>query len=306
MTVQVESPLGIDSAVADVAKKMADHSQMAGESRRWKYLIGAISLFTVALMLAPLLLSFLASIKTPPEAHLSPPDYLPHALSAENYLQVYNFQAGLPTYVGNSLLTAFLTIVFCLVLAVPAGYGLARFRIPFKEVWFVILLATMMIPFQALLIPIYLMFAKIGLANTQVGLAIVHTVIQLPFSIYLMRNSFEGVPRELEEAAVIDGCNSFEVLRRIFLPLVLPGMVTVSLFAFINSWNEFIAALIFMNKETAFTVPIMLVSVRTGHLGAVDWGALQAGVIVSILPCVLIYLLLQRYYVSGFLSGAVK
>ena len=93
------------------------------------------------------------------------------------------------------------------------------------------------------------------------------------------------------------------MLRRIFLPLVVPAMVTVALFAFITSWNEFLAALIFMNKETAFTVPIMLVCVRTGHLGAVDWGALQAGVIISIMPCMLIYLLLQRYYVSGFLSG---
>jgi multiple sugar transport system permease protein len=121
-----------------------------------------------------------------------------------------------------------------------------------------------------------------------------------------MRNAFEALPRELEDAAVVDGCSSFDVLRRIALPLVLPGLVTVSLFAFITSWNEFIAALIFMNKETAFTVPIMLVSVRTGRLGSVDWGALQAGVILSIIPCVLVYLLLQRYYVSGFLSGAVK
>jgi multiple sugar transport system permease protein len=139
-----------------------------------------------------------------------------------------------------------------------------------------------------------------------VGLAIVHTILQIPFSVYLMRNSFEGVPKELEEAAVIDGCSTFASFRRIFLPLVLPGMVTVALFAFITSWNEFLAALIFMNKETAFTVPIMLVSVRTGHLGAVDWGALQAGIMISILPCILVYVFLQKYYVSGLLSGAVK
>lgn len=285
---------------------VADQGRIAGEKRSVSYLIGALCLFIVALMVAPLVLSFLASIKTKADAAQVPPDYLPHELSVNGYLQVYNFQAGLPSYVWNSLFTAALTIVLCLALAVPAGYGLARFRIPFKEVWFLLLLATMMIPFQALLVPLYLMFAKIGLANTHYGLAIVHTVIQLPFSVYLMRNAFEGIPRELEEAAVIDGCSSFTVLRRIFLPLVVPGMVTVALFAFITSWNEFIAALIFMNKETSFTVPIMLVSVRTGRQGAVDWSSLQAGVLLSILPCVLIYLLLQRYYVSGFLSGAVK
>lgn len=283
-----------------------DIGRVAGEKRSVRLLIGAICLFVIALMITPLALSFLASIKTSAEASATPPDYLPHTISADGYIRIFQYQAGLLSYVWNSVFTAGLTILFCLLLAVPAGYGLARFKIPAKEVWFLLLLATMMIPFQALLVPLYLMFARIGLANSHIGLAIVHTVIQLPFSVYLMRNAFEGVPRELEEAAVIDGCGSFQVLRRILLPLVVPGMVTVALFAFITSWNEFIAALIFMNKETAFTVPIMLVSVRTGRLGAVDWGTLQAGVLLSILPCVLIYLLLQRYYVSGFLSGAVK
>ena len=163
-----------------------------------------------------------------------------------------------------------------------------------------------MIPYQALLIPLYLTFAKIGLANSWLGLAIVHAILQLPFSIYLMRNSFEGIPKELEEAGRVDGASSLQILRSIFMPLIIPGMVTVALFAFIASWNEFLSALIFMNKETSFTVPIMLVSVRTGRLGSVDWGALQAGVILSILPCILIYVLLQKYYVSGFLNGAVK
>ena len=164
----------------------------------------------------------------------------------------------------------------------------------------------MMIPYQALLTPLYLMFSKLGLANTHIGLAIVHTLLQLPFSVYLMRHAFEAVPRQLEEAALIDGCDSFQVLWRVLLPVVKAGIVTVILFAFITSWNEFLAALIFMNKETQFTVPIWAVSVRSGRLGAVDWGALQASLMVAIVPCVLVYVLLQKYYVSGFLSGAVK
>jgi multiple sugar transport system permease protein len=270
------------------------------------YLVSAICLVVIAMMLFPLVVSFLASIKTSQEAVAVPPSYLPGGISFENYLKVYGYQAGLPTYLMNSLAVAFLTIVFCLALSVPAGYGLARFRIPGKEVIFLFLLASLMIPYQALLTPLYLMFAPLGLTNSYVGLAIVHTVLQLPFSIYLMRHSFEAVPRELEEAAVMDGCSSLQALRQVFLPAVRPGMVTVILFAFIQSWNEFIAALIFMGKETHFTVPIMLVAVRLGRFGTVDWGALQAGVIIAILPCVAIYVLLQRYYVSGFLSGAVK
>jgi len=275
-------------------------------ARAQRYLVAAICVLVITLMLGPIALSFFASVKTPAEASASPPNYLPQSLSGENYGKIMDYQAGLFTYASNSILVAAIAIVLCLALSVPAGYGLARFKLPFKELIFVLMLAPLMIPYQALLIPIYLNFSKIGLANSHLGLAIVHAVLQLPFSIYLMRNAFEAIPREIEEAALIDGATSFQVLRRIFMPLVMPGVVTVMLFTFINSWNEFLAALIFMNKESSFTVPIMLVSVRTGRLGAVDWGALQAGVIVSILPCIIIYVLLQKYYVSGFLNGAVK
>ena len=169
-----------------------------------------------------------------------------------------------------------------------------------------LLLSGMMVPYQALLTPLYMMFSALGLANSHLGLAIVHTVLQLPFSIYLMRSAFAAVPIELEEAAIVDGCSSFQALLRIFIPVSRPAIVTLVLFAFITSWNEFIAALIFMGNENRFTIPIMLVGVRQGHFGAVDWGALQAGVIVSIAPCLLIYGLLQKHYVSGVLSGAVK
>jgi multiple sugar transport system permease protein len=267
-----------------------------------KVLLIVIAMF----MLLPVFLSFMASIKSPEEAQLVPPNYLPIKASIDNYLKVFRFQAGLLSYVWNSLFTAIITIILCVGLSLPAGYGLARYNFRFKEAWFLALLATMMIPFQALLTPLYLMFAKLGLANSHFGLAIVHTVIQLPFSIYLMRNSFETVPKEIEEAALVDNCSPMRMLFKIFIPLVMPGVITVALFAFITSWNEFIAALIFMNSEQSFTVPIMLVSVRTGRFGAVDWGALQAGVILSIIPCILVYLSLQRHYVSGFLSGAVK
>jgi multiple sugar transport system permease protein len=273
---------------------------------RTRYLIAAICIAIIAVMLAPIVMSLFDSIKSTSEASQSPPTYVPHTLSADNFDKVVRFQAGLSTYLFNSISVAALTILFCLVLAVPAGYGLARFRFPGREAWFLLLLSGMMIPYQSLLTPLYLMFTDFHIANTHVGLAILHTVLQLPFSVYLMRHAFEAVPKELEEAGVIDGCNSFQVLWRILLPAVKAGVVTVILFAFITSWNEFLGALIFMSKETQFTIPIWTVSVRTGRLGAVDWGALQASIIIAIIPCIAVYVLLQKYYVSGFLSGAVK
>ena len=270
-------------------------------------LVAAACIAVIAVMLFPIAMTFLSSIKTAAEASASPPHYLPTSLSLENYLKVYHYQAGLPVYLGNSLAVALLTIGLCLLLAVPAGYGLARFPIPARETLFLVLISGLMIPYQALLTPLYQMFASLGLANTHLGLAIVHTVLQLPFSIYLMRNAFEEVPRELEEAAIVDGCNSLAALWHVFLPVARPAIVTVVLFAFITSWNEFLGALVLMNRGVTFTLPLVLANARQEtSIGGTDWGMLQAGITVSIIPCVLFYLLLQKYYVSGFLSGAVK
>jgi multiple sugar transport system permease protein len=274
---------------------------------RTKYLLGALCLAVSAVMLAPLVVTIGASLKGTVEAATVPPTYLPHALSLDSYARLWTYQDGLPTYLLNSAGAAFLTILFCLALTIPAGYALARFPVPGKEVLFVFLLLALIIPYQALLTPLFFMFATLGLTNSLVGLAIIHTAIQIPFSVYIMRNSFEAVPVELEEAAVIDGGSTFQILTRIYLPAIRPAIVTVSLFAFIMSWNEFLAALVVMNRGTSFTLPLVLAAARQEtSLGGTDWGMLQAGITISIVPCMLFYLLLQKYYVAGFLSGAVK
>jgi multiple sugar transport system permease protein len=279
----------------------------AGARGRSGYLLGAVCVAICAVMLAPLVMSVLASVKPTAEAAASPPTYLPHGLSLDSYERLWTYQQGLPTYLFNSLGTALLTIAFTLALTVPAAYALARFEIPGKEVIFVVLLLALIVPYQALLTPMFLLFARVGLTNTLVGLAILHTAIQLPFSLYVLRNSLGAVPRELEEAAIVDGASSWQVLLRILVPSTVPAIVTVALFAFIMSWNEFLGALVLMSRGSSFTLPLILAAARTEtSLGGTDWGMLQAGVTISIIPCVLVYLLLQRYYVSGLMSGAVK
>jgi multiple sugar transport system permease protein len=274
---------------------------------RSKYLLGAICVAISAIMIAPLLLTLLASFKSTIEQAALPPTYFTHAISLDSYAQLWSYQDGLPQYLFNSAATAGLTILLSLVLTIPAGYALARFPIPGKEVFFVFLLLALIIPYQALITPIFFMFATLKLTNTLFGLAIVHTAIHVPFSVYIMRNSFEAVPKELEEAAVIDGCSSWQALMRIYLPAIRPAIVTVSLFAFVTSWNEFLAALVIMNRGVTFTLPLVLAAARQEtSIGGTDWGLLQAGITIAVIPCVLFYVLLQKYYVSGFLSGAVK
>ena len=274
---------------------------------RAKYLAGAVCIALCVVMMMPLVLSVLASLKTTVEAAAIPPTYFTHKLSIESYQRLWSYQDGLATHLFNSAATAVLAIVFSLALTIPAGYALARFPVPAKEYLFIFLLLALIIPYQALITPLFFMFAQLKLTNTLVGLAIIHTAIHIPFSVYIMRNAFEAVPRELEEAAVIDGCNSWQALVRIYLPAIRPAIVTVSLFAFITSWNEFLAALVIMNRGATFTLPLVLAAARQEtSIGGTDWGLLQAGVTISVIPCVLFYLLLQKYYVSGFLSGVVK
>jgi multiple sugar transport system permease protein len=282
-----------------------------GLSRFWqgrnRYLIGVICLTVCVFMITPILLCVLASVKTTGEASALPPTYFPHELSLDSYRRLWSYQAGLPTYLFNSFATAFMTIAFTLLLTIPAGYALARFPVPGKELIFVFLLLALIVPYQALLTPIFLMFAQLKLTNTLVGLAILHTVIQLPFSLYIMRNAFESVPLELEEAALTDGGSSFQILRAIFIPAVVPAIVTVTLFAFVTSWNEFLGALVLLSRASTFTLPLILASARAEtSLGGTDWGMLQAGITIAMIPCIGIYLLLQKYYVSGFTQGALK
>lgn len=274
---------------------------------RTKYLVGAVCMAICAVMIAPLLFTVLASFKTTVEAAAIPPTWFPHELSLDSYAKLWTYQDGLLVYLFNSAATAILAILFCLALTIPAGYALARFPLPGRELIFVTLLLALIIPYQALITPLFFMFAELRLTNTLFGLAIIHTAIQIPFSVYIMRNSFEAVPRELEEAAVIDGCSSWQVLMRIYLPAIRPAIVTVALFAFVTSWNEFLAALVIMNRGATFTLPLVLAAARQEtSIGGTDWGILQAGITIAIIPCILFYLLLQKYYVSGFLSGAVK
>ena len=306
---QVSLPQTVGTDPLDLEMEGLGSAERGGRfwSGRTRYLLGAVSIVMCLVMLTPIVLSVAASLKTTEEAAAVPPTYFPSELSQDNYQKLWDYGSGLPRYLANSVITAALTIAMTLLLTVPAGYGLARFPIPGKEVIFVFLLLALIIPYQALLTPVFLMFSTLGLTNSLFGLAIVHTMIQLPFSLYIMRNAFEAVPRELEEAALVDGASSWQVLRRVFMPNMVPAVITVTLFAFVMSWNEFLGALVMLTRDTSLTLPLVLAATRSvTSLGSTDWGMLQAGVTVAIIPCVLFYLLLQRYYVSGLLTGAVK
>lgn len=258
--------------------------------------IGVVgSLVLAALFIGPVIWVIWGSIQ-----------YGSDGLTLANFERLLNHGEGLWRYLGNTFITVIITVAGSLITSVLAGYAFAKMRFPGRKVLFVGMLAILMVPHTSLLVPLYIWLGQIGVGNSLLGLSLVMIMYQLPFSVFMMRNAFEGVPDELEEAALIDGCTRFGALWRVILPVVVPGVITVGLFAFLASWNEFVTALILLNDGSSYTLPLALVSLVQGDWGAIDFGVLQAGVVVSAAPCVLLFFVLQRYFVSGFTNGAVK
>jgi len=259
------------------------------------------------LFLAPLAWSVLVSFKPSVEARQPPlPPWPVGGFSVQNYDNLAQYGAGIWTYAGNSLAVSAATVVASVLVSLLAGYGFSRFQFPLKNVLFVLIISTVMIPFQSILTPLFLILTKLGLQNTLTGIVLVYVTLQLPFSTFMMRNAFDAVPKEIEEAARADGASVFAVLYRIMLPLVLPGVATVAIFAFLASWNEFLAALILLTDQKKYTLPVLMAAVRSGQFGTIDWGAVQSGVTLMMAPCLALFLLLQRYYIRGLTAGAVK
>jgi multiple sugar transport system permease protein len=171
---------------------------------------------------------------------------------------------------------------------------------------FGVVLLGFMIPFQAVLIPLFLELHTMHLLNSLIGLALFYTTFNLPVGVYVMRNSFLQIPREIADAAMVDGASVMKSLVSVFRPLVMPGIATAALYAFLFSWTEFLGAVSFLTNDSLFTLPVALSNVETGTYGAVNYGLLLAGAVIAMIPCVVVYVALQRYYVRGLVSGALK
>ena len=228
-------------------------------------------------------------------------------LTLANYTGV--LEAGGVTlwrFAGNSAVVALGTVAVSVFVSVLAGYGLARLRFRGAGVVFVFLLTPFMVPYQAMMTPIFAVLSWMHLANSLLGLVLIYSVFQVPFSVYVMRNSFSTVPRALEESALVDGASIMGVFRRVMLPLAVPGIVTVVLYSFLFGWNEFLAALMLLSSSSRFTLPVALNNLELGLYGSVNMGALDAGAVIAMVPCIALFLLLQRNYVRGLTTGALK
>jgi multiple sugar transport system permease protein len=250
----------------------------------------------------PFVYLLLTSFKTPSDAIAVPPAVLPDVWTLENYITALSKDGVVPALI-NSVVTATLSTVFSLVLAVPAAYAITRYRTPSGRVFVLAALVTRMVPTIAVGAPLVETMRVLGISDTSIGLAIAHTTISLPLSIWLMASFFEAVPDELEEAARVDGASRLGALWRVVLPVVSGGLAVTAIFAFLASWNEFLFSLL-LTSVRAQTTPIVIANFQTQF--GLDWGAMTALAAVYSIPVILLTLVLQRHIVAGLTLGAVK
>jgi multiple sugar transport system permease protein len=268
------------------------------------YLVAGVLISAV--FVVPLAWEVLRSLQ-PESAVTSPP-----STGSFGHLTIANYQALLSgsddiiRNVVNSLIVAILTAVLTAAVATLAGYGFGQFRFRGSGVLFGLVLLAFMVPFQAVLTPVFLEMHGLRLLNSLVGLGLFYTAFNLPFGVYVMRNSFVAIPRELIDAARVDGASVMTMLAAVLRPLIVPGIATTALYAFLFSWTEFLAALTFLTNDSLFTLPVALINVEAGNYGAINYGLLLAGAVIAMIPCIVVYVALQRFYVRGLVSGALK
>ena len=268
------------------------------------YIAGGVAISAV--FVGPLLWEVLRSFQPESVVTQAPSASTFGHLTFANYRALLSGQDDILRNVINSLIVAVLTALLTAVVSLLAGYGFAMFRFRGSGLVFGLVLLGFMIPFQAVLIPLFLELHSLHLLNSLLGLALFYTTFNLPVGVYVMRNSFLQVPREIGDAAMVDGASAMKALVSVFRPLVMPGIATAALYAFLFSWTEFLGAVSFLTNDSLFTLPVALSNVETGTYGAVNYGLLLAGAVIAMIPCVVVYVSLQRFYVRGLVSGALK
>lgn len=243
------------------------------------------------------------SVKLPKEIISRVPTMVPHSFTLQHFEKLLQ-STDFPAYLANSLGVALFSTVFTIALALPAAYAFFRMDFPGRAALYRLILLAYAFPTVVVLIPTYGLFARFGLIDTRASLVIVNVAFALPFSIWMMRSFLASVPREIEEAAVIDGAPARVILLRIMAPLIAPGIASVAIFTFIASWTEYLFASVLIVSDARRTIPVGFAGIIGQY--QIDWGLLLAGATAATIPVVILFAFVGRWFVTGLTEGAVK
>ncbi len=272
----------------------------------WKRIAFAVLIVGLVLFcLAPVLWQLLTSLKVNADIETTPNIYFPSRYTLSHYAELF---ARRPfwSYLFNSSLVSVLSTLLCLGVGTPAAYAIARLRLPGKSVLLALLLVVSLFPYILLFLGLLEVVSALRIGNTYLALIVPYTAINLPLTILVMRSFFQQLPRDLEDAAKVDGYNTQQILTQILLPLTLPALVTTGILTFIFSWNEFLFALTFMTQESLKTVPVATAQLGGASQFETPYGPMAAATLVGTIPLILLVLFFQRKIVQGLTAGAVK
>jgi multiple sugar transport system permease protein len=269
-----------------------------GLAARYAVLIG-----TILLTLFPLVWLVITSLRVPADIFAVPVHIIPESITWRQYVNVFT-QYNLAGYLWNTVIVSLATVVFVTVLAVPCAYAMARFRLPFHRVIVSLLLIMRMIPVVALAIPLFAVFANLGLLDTLTSLILAHTAAKLPVAIWLLIGFVQDVPKEIEESAAMDGAGTLRTLIQIVTPLIAPGLGASAVITFLFTWNDLLIALTLASSENAQTLPVGLTNFVSQY--GVDWGAMSAAGVLMVIPTLIFVWFAQGLLVKGLTTGAVR
>ena len=257
-------------------------------------------------MIYPLLWVFSASFKTNAEIFTTV-GLIPSHFSLSAFMDGWKGtgQITFGTYLKNSFLLVVPTVIFTIISCTLVGYGFARFQFPFKKILFMLMISTLMLPNASIIIPRYIIFNKLGWLNTYLPFYIPAILGCYPFFIFLMVQFFRGLPKELEESAYIDGCNSFMVLIRILLPLCKPAIISTLIFQFIWTWNDFFNSLVYINSVSKYTIMLGL-NTLIDATSKMNWNEVMAMSVIAMIPSIILFFACQKYFVEGIATTGMK
>lgn len=271
----------------------------------WNGSVFAILLFTAIWTLFPIYWMLVTSLKRDMDVFNVPPALWPENPNIQSYIELFTGADSIFKYFINSVVTSVGTVLIAIILATLAGYTLSRLRFRFRKFILISVLITQMFPLVVLLIPLYLLFVHTNLLNTYTGLILGFTSFTVPFGIWMVKGFVDSIPVEIEEAAMIDGCTRFQVMRMVILPLIKPGIAATGVFAFMDAWNNLLFPLTLVNDVNMKTLPPGMILSFSGQFKH-DWSGMMAASTIVTIPVVIAFVLLQRYLVEGLTSGAVK
>jgi multiple sugar transport system permease protein len=269
-----------------------------GLAARYAVLIG-----TILLTIFPLVWLVITSLRVPADIFAVPVHVIPASVTWRQYVNVFT-QYNLAAYLWNTVVVSLVTVVCVTVLAVPCAYAMARFRLPGHRVIVTLLLIMRMIPVVALAIPLFAVFASLGLLDTLTSLILAHTAAKLPVAIWLLIGFVQDVPKEIEESAAMDGAGTLRTLVQIVTPLIAPGLGASAVITFLFTWNDLLIALTLASSENAQTLPVGLTNFVSQY--GVDWGAMSAAGVLMVIPTLIFVWFAQGLLVKGLVTGAVR